>query len=108
MTYWEQISREAVNGFDIVFSVAPEDMHPGDSFDPECFDIPQLCEDINRGRYSWFIARVQAFRAAGLGADFVARALSALIRAARTNKSRAALMEYAQIFAVADHPEFIV
>ena len=72
MTYWEQISREAVNGFDIVFSVAPEDMHPGDSFDPECFDSPQLCEDINRGRYSWFIARVQAFRAGvELAADYL-------------------------------------
>ncbi len=54
------------------------------------------------------ISKIAQYRAAGLGADFVARALSALIRAARTNKSRAALMEYAQIFAVADHPEFIV
>lgn len=72
MTYWEEISRDTVDGFDIVFSVAPEDMHPGDSFDPECFDIPQLCEDINRGRYSWFIARVQAFRAGvELAADYL-------------------------------------
>jgi hypothetical protein len=54
------------------------------------------------------VSKIAQYRAAGLGADFVARALSALIRAARTNKSRAALMEYAQIFAVADHPEFIV
>ena len=76
MTYWEQISRETVNGFDIVFSVAPEDMHPGDSFDPECFDIPQLCEDIDRGRYSWFIARVQAFRAGvELAADYLGACL---------------------------------
>ena len=54
------------------------------------------------------ITKIAQYRAAGLGADFVARALSALIRAARTNKSSAALLEYAQIFAVADHPEFIV
>lgn len=72
MTHWEEISRDTVDGFDIVFSVAPEDMHPGDSFDPEYFDIPQLCEDIDRGRYSWFIARVQAFRAgAELAADYL-------------------------------------
>jgi hypothetical protein len=37
----------------------------------------------------------------------VARALSSLIRAARTNKSAAALREYADIFGVTDHPEFI-
>jgi len=76
MTYWKQISRDTVDGFDIVFSVAPEDMHPGDSFDPECVDIPQLCEDIDRGRYSWFIARVQAFRAGvELAADYLGACL---------------------------------
>jgi hypothetical protein len=53
------------------------------------------------------IAKIAQYRAAGLGADFVARALSSLIRAARTNKSAAALREYADIFGVTDHPEFI-
>jgi hypothetical protein len=50
MQHWETIHEETRNGFDIVFSVAPEDMHPSD-------------EDIDRGRYCWFVARVQAFRA---------------------------------------------
>lgn len=54
------------------------------------------------------IIKIAQFRAAGLGADWVARALSALIRAARTNKSRAALLEYADIFGVSNHPEFII
>ena len=40
-------------------------------------------------------------------ADTVARGLSSLIRAARTKKSAAALREYAEIFSVTDHPEFI-
>ena len=40
--------------------------------------------------------------------DTVARALSALIRATRTKKSRAALMEYAPILSVTNHPEFII
>jgi len=39
--------------------------------------------------------------------DTVARGLSALIRAARTKKSAAALREYADIFSVTNHPEFI-
>ncbi len=40
--------------------------------------------------------------------DAVARGLSSLIRAARTAKSRAALMEYAAIFNVASHSEFVI
>ena len=49
MTKWEVISREIVNGFDIVFSV---DMLPGGD--------------------SWFIARVQAFRdGAELAVDYL-------------------------------------
>ena len=72
MTYWEEINRETVDGFDIVFSVAAEDMHPRDSFDMDTEELTQLCEDIDRGRYSWFIARVQAFRAGvELAADYL-------------------------------------
>lgn len=40
--------------------------------------------------------------------DAVARGLSALVRSARTTKSRVALMDYAHTFAVATHPEFII
>jgi hypothetical protein len=53
------------------------------------------------------VAKIQQFHAAGLGADFVARALSALIRAARTNKSAAALRALAAQMGVTQHPEFI-
>jgi hypothetical protein len=38
----------------------------------------------------------------------VAQGLSALIRAAMTKKSRDALMEYAPIFGVQNHPAFII
>lgn len=41
-------------------------------------------------------------------ADTVARGLSALIRAAMTKRSRDALMEYADIFGVRNHPEFVI
>jgi hypothetical protein len=53
------------------------------------------------------VAKIAQYRAAGLGADFVARSLSALIRAARTNKSAAALRELAAQWGVTNHPEFI-
>lgn len=45
----------------------------------------------------------------GLGPDYVARGLSALIRAARTERSRAALLEWAQACpGVTRSPEFII
>ena len=53
------------------------------------------------------VQKIQQFYAAGLGADFVARALSALIRAARTNKSAAALRQLANDMGVTGHAEFI-
>jgi hypothetical protein len=40
--------------------------------------------------------------------DTVALALSALIRASRTKAQHAALMEYADLFGVKNHKEFIV
>lgn len=54
------------------------------------------------------IVKLATWHKAGIPADIVARGLSALIRAARTKKSRAALLEYAPIFAVTNHPEFII
>lgn len=63
MQHWETIHEETREGFDIVFSIAPEDTHPRDSFDMDSEELAQLCEDIDRGRYCWFVARVQAFRA---------------------------------------------
>lgn len=53
------------------------------------------------------VALIAKYHAAGLGADYVARGLSSLIRAARTAKSAAALREYAVIWGVTNHPEFI-
>ena len=53
------------------------------------------------------VTRLAQYRAAGADAGMIARGLSALIRAARTRKSREALMEYAPIFGVTGHPEFI-
>jgi hypothetical protein len=40
--------------------------------------------------------------------DSVALGLSALIRASRTNAQKTALLEYAELFGVKDHKEFII
>lgn len=62
MQYYETIQTEDKDGFQIVFSVTHEDTHPKDYFDETPDDMAELCEKIDNGYYSWFIARVQAFR----------------------------------------------
>jgi hypothetical protein len=69
-TYWEKLGEETAEGFDIVFSVAPEDIHPADCFDTSIdpdtgkpyHDIPEMLRRIDNGSLSWFVARVQAFK----------------------------------------------
>ena len=57
---YETIKTEDTQGFHIVFSARPEDMHPSDSFDTE--DIEDICRKIDDGTYVWFVARVEAYR----------------------------------------------
>jgi hypothetical protein len=45
---------------------------------------------------------------AGLGADYLARALSSLYRAARSNKSKSEIMATAVAYSVTSNAEFIV
>jgi hypothetical protein len=54
------------------------------------------------------VQKIKQYHAAGLGLDFCARALSALIRAARTNKSKIELSRVAADIGCQRHPEFIV
>jgi hypothetical protein len=53
------------------------------------------------------IQKIKAYMAAGLGADFAARALSSLYRAARSATSRLEILTIADQYDVIYHPEFI-
>ena len=53
------------------------------------------------------VQKIKQYHAAGLGLDFCARALSALIRAARTNKSKIELSRVAADIGCQRHSEFI-
>jgi hypothetical protein len=53
------------------------------------------------------IQKIKSMHAAGLGLDFCARAISALIRSARTNKSKIELSRIAADIKCQRHPEFI-
>jgi len=54
------------------------------------------------------VSKLKQYQAMGADTGMLARSLSALIRSARTSKSRDALMSYVPTFGVADHPDFIV
>ncbi len=53
------------------------------------------------------ISRSIQYSEAGLGKDYLARALSGLIRAARTTKSQNEIMAIAVAHGVTSNPEFI-
>ncbi len=54
------------------------------------------------------IALCVKYSEAGLGPDYLARALSALYRAARSTKSQNEILALADVYNVASNPEFIV
>lgn len=56
MTYWEGVHRESVAGFEIIFSVAPEEEPPED------FEDGDTLARIESGELCWFAARVEAFK----------------------------------------------
>jgi hypothetical protein len=60
MRHWDEIARFEREGFDIVVEKSYEDTHPRDCFDDTCYDIKELCNDIDRGKYEWFLLRVRA------------------------------------------------
>lgn len=79
-TYWEELGRETAEGFEIVFSIAPEDIHPSDCFDTSTdpdtgkpyYDTDKMARDIDNGLLCWFVARVQAFKnGILLGSDYL-------------------------------------
>ena len=54
------------------------------------------------------VAKSVQYSEAGLGKDYLARALSALIRAARTTKSQNEILAIATAHGITSNPEFIV
>jgi hypothetical protein len=54
------------------------------------------------------VAKSVQYSEAGLGKDYLARALSSLIRSARSSKSQNEIMAIAVTHGVTSNPEFIV
>ena len=60
MRYYDELARYEREGFEIIVDKTYDDTHPADCFDDSCYDIRKLCEDIDMGRYEWFMLRVRA------------------------------------------------
>ena len=57
--YWHGMQQAEQDGMLIVVDRTYEDLHPRDCFDDSVTDIKQLCEDIDSGKYEWFMLRVR-------------------------------------------------
>lgn len=57
--YYETIKTETIDGFDITFSVGPEDMAPDWDFETDA-DRDELLRKIENGTFLWFVAKVTA------------------------------------------------
>lgn len=57
--YYDELAQYERDGFTIIVDKSYEDMHPSESFDNECYDIKELCNDIDSGRLDWFMLRVR-------------------------------------------------
>lgn len=62
MKHYEQIHTRGTRGFHVTLSIGYEDTHPRDVFDDSCDDIDEICRKIDNGTYTWFIARVEAYK----------------------------------------------
>jgi hypothetical protein len=57
--YYDTIAEFEREGYTIIVDKSYEDLHPRDCFDDSVTDIKELCEDIDSGKYDWFMLRVR-------------------------------------------------
>jgi hypothetical protein len=78
---YEQVNTEDIDGFRVVLSFAPEDMHPRDLFDDAIEDLEDICDKIDKGLLLWFVARVEAYKHdVLLGSDYLGGCLYESVR----------------------------
>ena len=58
-TYYDELATYEREGFTVIVDKTYEDMHPRDSFDDSVSDIDEICRDIDRGHFEWFMLRVR-------------------------------------------------
>lgn len=70
--YWDTLAEFQRENFEIHVEKSWEDLHPGDCFDDTCFNIKEICEEIDRGDLDWFMLRVRVlFEGVELAEEYV-------------------------------------
>ncbi len=59
MQYYDELARYEREGFDIIVDKTWEEIHVRDSFDESCYDIDDICRQIEHGQLDWFMLRVR-------------------------------------------------
>ena len=59
MRYYDTLKEEQRGPFKVIVDKTWEDLHPRDCFDDSVTDIQELCEDIDAGKYDWFMLRTR-------------------------------------------------
>lgn len=57
--HYDEIDSFDRDGLTIIVDRSWEDLSPRDCFDDSVTDINELCADIERGKYEWFMLRVR-------------------------------------------------
>lgn len=57
--HYDEIDSFERDGFTVIVDRSWEDLSPRDCFDDSVTDIAELCADIDRGKYEWFMLRVR-------------------------------------------------
>jgi hypothetical protein len=57
--YYDEIGSFERDGFFVIVDKSWEDLSPRDCFDDSCYDIEELCADIESGNLDWFMLRVR-------------------------------------------------
>ena len=59
MRYYDELARYEREGFDIIVDKTWEEISVQDCFDDECYDIDDICRQIEHGQLDWFMLRVR-------------------------------------------------
>ena len=57
--YYDELARYEREGFDIIVDKTWEEIHVQDCFDDTCYDINDICRQIEHGQLDWFMLRVR-------------------------------------------------
>ena len=59
MRYYDELARYEREGFDIIVDKTWEEISVQDCFDDTCYDIDDICRQIEHGQLDWFMLRVR-------------------------------------------------